>query len=302
MRRERVLIATAELVDLHGVGPLTVSGIIGRAGVSRKTFYQHFHGREQVLSAAIDESLARAAAAVLPAYREQSDWREAMRAGLAALLCFLDEQPAYGRLLVVGVLSGGPPLLRRRARVLDRLIDAVDEGRALALSGQALTRSAAEAVVGAVLSMLHTRMIARKRIAMSGLHGELMTVIVRPYLGAAAARREAERTLPDAGPGALGRRRRGGLPRMPSIRLTRRTAMVLNAIAEHPAISNREVAMFAGINDQGQTSKLLRRLASAGVIANDPAAASRMGANAWVLTATGRELAREISVHSRSLC
>ncbi len=50
------------------------------------------------------------------------------------------------------------------------------------------------------------------------------------------------------------------------IRLTYRTVMVLMAVAAHPGSSNRMVADEAGISDQGQISKLLRRLEGLGLI------------------------------------
>ena len=40
--------------------------------------------------------------------RARAGWRERIRAGLAALLRFLDEEPALGRLCVVEALGAGP--------------------------------------------------------------------------------------------------------------------------------------------------------------------------------------------------
>ncbi len=52
------------------------------------------------------------------------------------------------------------------------------------------------------------------------------------------------------------------------VRATHRTMLVLRAIAAAPYSSNRQIAQSAGLSDEGQTSKLLARLALRGVIEN----------------------------------
>ena len=59
------------------------------------------------------------------------------------------------------------------------------------------------------------------------------------------------------------------------MRLTYRTALVLEEVAEHPGVSNRVVAERAGISDQGQVSKLLARLEHLGLLANTGAGQAR---------------------------
>ena len=167
-------------------------------------------------------------------------------------------------------LSGGPALLRRRAEVQPVLWEVIDRGRAEgAASSTEPPAVVAEGVVGAVLTVIQTRLLAQdseppdERPAIE-LFGSLMSLIVLPYLGAGAARRELTRPAPaprgaagDAGARAAalrGSRRAADLPHRP------RPA----AIAQYPGASNREVAERAGIVDQGQISKLLSRLESGG--------------------------------------
>jgi hypothetical protein len=52
--------------------------------------------------------------------------------------------------------------------------------------------------------------------------------------------------------------------------------------------SNREIAQGAGVADQGQMSKLLRRLEKAELIANHGEGQVRGEPNAWQLTARGQ--------------
>jgi chromosome segregation and condensation protein ScpB len=78
------------------------------------------------------------------------------------------------------------------------------------------------------------------------------------------------------------------------MRVTYRTAVVLERIAEQPGISNRQVADQAGIADQGQMSKLLSRLQRLGLIANTGQGHTKGEPNAWTLTPTGLQVAQNI--------
>jgi len=67
--------------------------------------------------------------------------------------------------------------------------------------------------------------------------------------------------------------------------MTYRTGRVLAAIAELGGRgsdpSNREVAIAAGVLDEGQMSKLLKRLEGLGLIENTGEGQSKGKANAW---------------------
>jgi hypothetical protein len=54
--------------------------------------------------------------------------------------------------------------------------------------------------------------------------------------------------------------------------------------------SSREVAAASGIEDEGQASKLLRRLEVHSLIENTGVGHKHGGSNAWGLTARGEEL------------
>jgi DNA-binding MarR family transcriptional regulator len=82
------------------------------------------------------------------------------------------------------------------------------------------------------------------------------------------------------------------------MRLTYRTARVLEGIADHAGVSNRQIAEYAGITDPGQVSKLLRRLESLELLANTSGGHAKGEPNAWALTAKGEQVARSIRMHS----
>jgi len=118
-------------------------------------------------------------------------------------------------------------------------------------------------------------------------------MIVLPYLGPVAARKELDRPVLVSRAVAKGSNGHVSVAasdpfRGLSIRLTFRTARVLGTIGAQPDASNREIGQDAGVTDQGQMSKLLRRLEKAGLIENRGEGQVRGEPNAWRLTAHGQ--------------
>ncbi len=280
-----MLVAMAEECVERGAANVTVAHVVARSGVSRRTFYEHFDDRDDCFLATLDLAYERAAVGVVAAYRGRGSWRERIRASLVALLGFFDDEPNAARLLVVESLGAGPAVLERRRRALALLIAAVDEGRGEAKRRAEPPALAAEGVVGAVFSVIHARLSSPQPDGLMGLLNELMSIVVLPYLGPAAARGEQEKPIPKRSSEAR------LLPANPlrelDMRLTYRTMLVLAAVAAHPGSSNRVIADGAGISDQGQISKLLGRLHNLGLIENTAAGSMRGEPNAWVLSEKG---------------
>jgi AcrR family transcriptional regulator/DNA-binding MarR family transcriptional regulator len=283
-----MLAAMVDVVSDRGAANVTVARVVACSGVSRRTFYELFNDREDCFLAAFDDRIARIANEVIPAYQQPGRWREKVRAGLIASLSVLDNDPDLARLLIVESLGAGPKALERRRRVLAQVITIVDEGRREARTGDGPPPLTAEGIVGAVLAVLHGRLLEKNPGRLVELTGPLMGMIVLPYLGPAAARRELDRPIP-----RVSNNPRRTVPdplRELEMRLTYRTVRVLMAVAENPGSSNRAVADGAGIKDQGQISKLLSRLKRLGLIEHTGGEPARGGPNAWALTERGREV------------
>ena len=305
IQRSRLLAAAVRAADERGYANTTVADIVARSRLSRRTFYEMFADREECLSAVLEDALALIEAELDEACLEGLSWRERLRNGLWVILAFFDREPVLARVCVVGALSGGPAVLERREEVLAGLARVVDEGR---VQGGARARECtpltAEGLVGAAMAILYARLLKGQREPLTGLLGELMGMIVLPYLGPAAARREQTRPAPVRSP-ALVRTAAVSVREQPDplegvpMRLTYRTARVLEGAREHPGASNREVADHAGIQDPGQVSKLLRRLERIGLLANTGQGAHLKGeSNAWSLTAKGEQVTRSIRMHT----
>jgi hypothetical protein len=176
--------------------------------------------------AAFDEAVAEVVVRVEPVYRQADGWLEQTRAGLMELLRFCDERPEMARELVIESIAWGPEVLRRRGQLLDTLAAALDRGRAESelldvsrpstdpahgasvASGTPPHRvkppGTAENLVGACVSLVHTRVLQAKGGSFLELCPSLMSMIVHRYLGPGAAQHELERSFTYTGMDASG--------------------------------------------------------------------------------------------------
>jgi AcrR family transcriptional regulator/DNA-binding MarR family transcriptional regulator len=296
IQRARLRAAMVDVASRRGFPDATVARVVACAGVSRRTFYELFEDREECFLAAWDDAIATASSRVEVAYASGNGWSRQIRLALTALLTFLDTDPDLGRLLVVESLGAGPKALERRALVLAQAAAAVDRGRDERKAGPVSQPLTAEGIVGAVFSIVHARMIERQRRSLVELTNPLMSMIVLPYLGPAAARAELERAVPKA---PIRSRRSTDDPlREIEMRLTYRTVRVLLAIGSRPGASNKEVGERSGALDQGQISRLLSRLERLGLIHNTGAGPTKGAPNAWALTEKGSALERAMNEES----
>ena len=302
IQRARLLAGALSTIEEVGYSGATVAQITSRARVSRRTFYELFDNREECLLALIKDFAAMLEGEIARADLDALPWRERVRTGLLVILSVLDRVPTLARVCVIQSQWGGPRVLELRETLHTRLAAVLDEGCEHGARAGGCTSLTAEGLVGAAFGIVYARLLRRDPKPLTGLLGELMAMIVLPYQGLAAARREQTRVVvPQAAP---------VVPSQPSatvaegdplcdipMRLTYRTARVLEGIAERPGISNRQVADYAGVSDPGQISKLLARLERLGLAANGGDGRQRGEPNAWRLTPKGVALTHSILGH-----
>jgi AcrR family transcriptional regulator len=304
IQRSRMLAAAVRAVEELGYTQATVAHITRRARVSRRTFYELFANREECLVAALESVLESIRGEIAAAGLEGLLWRERVRGGLSVILSFFDREPVLARVCVVQAMRGSQTVLERREQVLAGLAVIVDEGRLEGSRGGECPPLTAEGLIGAAFSLVYARLLRRDSEPLIDLVGDLMGMIVLPYMGPAAARKEQARPATSAAVKPVGKKAAGtvkaesdplaGIP----MRLTYRTVRVLEVIAAQPGVSNRGVGERAGVSDQGQISKLLARLQRLGLASNNGEGHTKGEPNAWTLTPTGRRVAQTIRMHT----
>jgi AcrR family transcriptional regulator/DNA-binding MarR family transcriptional regulator len=289
-QRGRLLSATFVLVEERGYEGVSARSVAERAGMSNRTFYECFSDREDCFLAAFNHAVDGLERELGAGWESELGWTARVRAALAALLRALDREPSVRRLVFVEALAAGPRVLARRARVLESLAGVVDQGRENAQAPERLPGLVAEGVVGATFGVIHARLLELRPDPLIGLLGSLMATIVLPYRGSAAAAKELERPAPRlpakrADGDGLSQRRLGEASPV-DYRLTIRTQMALAAVGGRPGLNNREVSEIIGLADQGQISRMMKRLQGQGLIENVQGH-SRRQVRAWRLTTDG---------------
>ncbi len=305
MQRSRLLGGAVAAVEELGWSNVTVASIASRARVSRKTFYDLFSDREDCLLAVLRDTRERLVGELVAGDLDGLGWRERVRMGLWTILCFFDREPELARLCVVQSAFGGSRVLAWRSELLAHLTAIVDEGRLERPGASEVPYLSAEGAVGAVLAILNLRLTDGGDESLRGLLGGLMGLIVLPYLGSGVVLRERKRSVPvlPASPVSASARvyHAGEDPlRDVPMRLTYRTALVLEQVAERPGASNRRIGELAEIPDQGQVSKLLARLQGLGLLTNTAGrdAHAKGAPNAWRLTALGERITEQLSLNT----
>jgi AcrR family transcriptional regulator len=190
-QRERLLDAAVEVVARKGYAATTIADLTKEAGISRTTFYELYPDKEACFLAAYDAAADVLARRVASAFEAEEDWPSRMRAGLKALLESLAEEPGLARLALVDVGSAGPAAQRRHRAALQRMTPFFDEGRDFAPAGRRLPPNTSRMAIGAVVGLVVDEIEAGRTESLPGLLPEAVFTSLSPYLGPAAAAREA---------------------------------------------------------------------------------------------------------------
>jgi AcrR family transcriptional regulator len=164
-QRGRLLEAMATCVAERGYAATTVAEVVARAGVSRKTFYEHFADKRACFLAAWELGTEVLLARVEEVAEQATGWRERLRAGTEAFLEVLAAEPDFARSFMIEVLSVGDEALARRAEINERFAAVIARTHAVALAeGAALGpvppwafRAAAGAAWELIVEHLRTR-------------------------------------------------------------------------------------------------------------------------------------------------
>src|SRR5262249_22947908 len=115
-QRERLLRAVIAAVAGSGFRARTIADIVRLARVSRAAFYAHFSDKEDCFLAATREGGQLMAGRIASATRKLpagTPAEDVLRAGLAAFLAFLAEEPAFARVFFIDMPAAGPRAVQR---------------------------------------------------------------------------------------------------------------------------------------------------------------------------------------------
>ena len=107
-QRTRLLEAAGRAVAEKGYAAATIEDIVRGAGVSKKTFYEHFADKLDCFLAAYEAASDELFEHVRAAQETAGDWVERTRAGIHAYLRWLAAEPALARVFLIEIAAAGP--------------------------------------------------------------------------------------------------------------------------------------------------------------------------------------------------
>lgn len=192
-QRERLIAGLAEGVAEKGYGGTTIADITRNAAVSRRTFYEHFEGKDECFVAAFDSATERMRERVDEAFQAEDEWPLATRAGIAAMLSFLASEPNLARLAMVEAMVAGPVVVERYDAAVRTFLPHLAAGRKGASKEvlKHLSDSTEEALVGGMVSLVSRRIVAGRTEELESLLPDLTEFTLAPFVGSDEASRIA---------------------------------------------------------------------------------------------------------------
>jgi AcrR family transcriptional regulator len=188
---KRIRVAVVDLVCERGDAALEAGEIAARAGLGREDFARRFASAEECCTQVYLADVADFDRIVLGAYLRCPAWRDGIRAAAYAAVGYLYEHPRRARFDAVQVREGGPMAQVARDRYMQRIVDLIDAGREEMADPGAVSRAAAEGVLGSIYVFMRRRMGTERSAGRAAeLVPQLMYMAVRPYLGHEAALEE----------------------------------------------------------------------------------------------------------------
>jgi AcrR family transcriptional regulator len=184
-QRERLIAGLAEAIAEKGYGGTTIADITRHAAVSRRTFYEHFDGKDECFVAAFDTVTKQLRERVEEAFKAEDEWTDAMRAAIEAMLGFLASEPNLARLAMVEAMVAGPVVVARYDAAVQTFLPyfaAGRDGRPKKVLDR-LSDSTEEALVGGMVSLISRRIVAGQTEELESLLPDLTEFTLAPYVG-----------------------------------------------------------------------------------------------------------------------
>ncbi|MET0603258.1 MAG: TetR/AcrR family transcriptional regulator [Baekduia sp.] len=202
-QRERILDAVLQAASQSGYAAMRIEDVIAIAGVSRRTFYDHFANKEEAFLAAYELVLEQLLSGVTAAFASGESWTSRVRRGLAAFLNLLASEPVLAQVCVVEALAAGPRALARRTEAMEAFQALLQPPKGDALATSTAPPVAVEAIVGGIYEVIYSRVTTQRTEELPSLLPSLLHTALLPFVGAEVAEAEYERTMRTAAERAI---------------------------------------------------------------------------------------------------
>jgi AcrR family transcriptional regulator len=185
---DRIARAALASAAAQGYGETTIADIAAGAGVSLRTFYEYFDGKEQAVDNGFYGGRLRMLAATLPAFERARSWPQAVRAAAEATLSFFESEPDFTRVATVEIFTAGAAGLEQLDLAIESIKPFLEAGFDYAPEVPPI---APEAIAYGLYSLLSERVQANGVRNLRAIAPLITYVVLAPFIGAEEACRVA---------------------------------------------------------------------------------------------------------------
>jgi AcrR family transcriptional regulator len=182
-QRMRLMAAMLDAVGEQGYIATSVADVLSRAGISRRTFYEHFSDKEDCYLQAYDHVTAMLFETIAASFVGHRRWQDAMRAGLDVFLRTVAANPRFARACLGEILTVGPEGVRRRDASLTPFQQFFEMARELAPAEASIPETVTETLVGGILETICARVMRDEADRVPELLDQLMFWGLVPFVG-----------------------------------------------------------------------------------------------------------------------
>ena len=169
----RIHSAVVELVGDGGYEALALRKVVRIAGVSTRTFYEHFEGKEECFLRTYELIVQRVAQQVAASLSSEGSWPERLSLAIGTLARAVVGEPRSARLALIEVSAAGPAALAQM-HVTEALFEAMlEEGFAHASDGVRLPPVLATGIVSGLANVVQSRLLTGREQDLPSMVGEL---------------------------------------------------------------------------------------------------------------------------------
>lgn len=181
--RHRLLEGLAQAVAEKGYADVTIADIVREAGVSRRTFYEHFAGKPQALIALFEAASRNALQVLRAAIDPERDWQAQVEQAMTAYLGCLAQNPVLLRTLFIDILGLGAPGLAARRRVNGEIArfmgSVINAGQATPVLDDDMAMAVVGGIHELVLQAIEQERLAAALPELADLTGRLVRAVVQ---------------------------------------------------------------------------------------------------------------------------
>lgn len=188
VQRERILHATARVIQAKGYPNTTVADIVASAGVSREVFYSHFHSRSAAFiethQLVFEQMMAATAGAF---FASTGPWPERVWQSAIASTEFVLEAPSFAHFAFVESYALGSAVAARTDDAVLAFTALLAQGASQRPAASDLPKSVSDAIVGAIMEAVAEYVSSDRPEEIANGLPILTYMIVAPFMGAKRA-------------------------------------------------------------------------------------------------------------------